>query len=152
LGAIISTSDVISSTVDSSPPPPQTTAQGKYANSIRLNPSMSLSGASSLSISIQSGGYCDGNFAFMDIQRDNVSITPISSFGRGLNVIVFDSIDGSILESATFDSHISAEESEDFSKMIESLEIGSIVAIAAKVRNESMIKFLELSLIKLSLG
>ncbi|KAJ3070694.1 hypothetical protein HDU98_006295 [Podochytrium sp. JEL0797] len=87
---------------------------------------------STLTISAQSAGFTDGNFAKIELARDSHSVPLPAIFGRGLNVAVLDPLDGAIIESASFDTHISSEESYEFTKMIESVDPGSIVIVVAK--------------------
>ncbi|KAI8849362.1 glycosyl hydrolases family 15-domain-containing protein [Chytridium lagenaria] len=87
---------------------------------------------SSLTIATQSGGFAAGNFAKVEILKDGASVSLPAIFGRGLNIIVLDPLDGSLVETAAFDSHISSEESDEFAKMIEWLEPGMIVLVVAK--------------------
>ncbi|KAI9345534.1 glycosyl hydrolases family 15-domain-containing protein [Obelidium mucronatum] len=96
---------------------------------------MSTSGValpSNLIISVQSGGFSAGNFAKIELSRDSNSTPLPAIFGRGLNVAVIDPLDGAIIESASFDTHISTEESYEFTKMIEWVDPGSIVIVVAK--------------------
>ncbi|KAJ3263115.1 Phosphorylase b kinase regulatory subunit alpha, partial [Borealophlyctis nickersoniae] len=86
-----------------------------------------------LVISAQSGGFHSGNFSRIDITRDGQP-QPLRgfSFGRGLNVVIVDPFDGSVLERATFDTHISQEESNEFARLVEWLDPGTIVIIVVK--------------------
>ena len=49
---------------------------------------------------------------------------------RGLNVVVLDETDGSIVLTENFDTHISSNSAHDLVRLIESLPPGKIVAIA----------------------
>ncbi|KAJ3400280.1 hypothetical protein HDU80_007107 [Chytriomyces hyalinus] len=96
---------------------------------------MSTSGValpSHLTVSVQSAGFSAGNFCKVDLMRDGVSIPLSAIFGRGLNVVVIDPLDGAIIESASFDTHISRDESYEFVKMIEWVDPGVIVIVVAK--------------------
>ncbi|KAJ3058391.1 Phosphorylase b kinase regulatory subunit alpha, partial [Quaeritorhiza haematococci] len=88
--------------------------------------------ASQLTLAAQSGGFQAGNFARIDVSRDGHGTAIPGIFGRGLNIAVLDPLDGSILETGSFDTHISPEESDEFAKMIEWLEPGMIVVVVAK--------------------
>ncbi|KAJ3135016.1 hypothetical protein HK100_003153 [Physocladia obscura] len=101
------------------------------SNSLKLATS-GVALPSQLIITAQSGGYNSGNFAKIDLNRDGSSAPVQTIFGRGLNVVVLDPLDGVIIESASFDTHISTEESYEFVQMIESLDVGSIVIVVAK--------------------
>jgi hypothetical protein len=81
-----------------------------------------------LTISVKSEGHDDGNMCQIKINDDVI----VSPGDRGLNVLVLSGEDGTIVESASFDTHISKEESEDFARLIETLEPGSVVVVAAK--------------------
>ncbi|KAJ3104027.1 hypothetical protein HDU97_009574 [Phlyctochytrium planicorne] len=87
---------------------------------------------SSVSLSVQSGGFSAGNFAKIDIIRDGIPVSLAANYGRGLNVVIVDPLDGSIVETVAFDTHVSSDESAEFVKFIESIEPGMIVAIALK--------------------
>ncbi|KAJ3232420.1 hypothetical protein HDU78_007167 [Chytriomyces hyalinus] len=96
---------------------------------------MSTSGValpSQITISVQSAGFSAGNFSKVDLSRDGVPAPLSAIFGRGLNVVVIDPLDGAIIESASFDTHISSEEAYEFVKMIEWVESGVIVIVVAK--------------------
>ncbi|KAK9727373.1 hypothetical protein K7432_001905 [Basidiobolus ranarum] len=80
-----------------------------------------------LSIRVQSGGYSDGNFSRIVINDNSINIE-----NRGLNVVVVDPVEGIILETTSFDTHISENDAEDFVKLIEWLEPGTVVVISAK--------------------
>ncbi|KAJ3219851.1 hypothetical protein HDU67_009039 [Dinochytrium kinnereticum] len=87
---------------------------------------------SSLTIAAQSGGFAAGNFCKVEVSKDGSAIGLPAIFGRGMNVVVLDPLDGSLVETAAFDSHISSEESDEFAKMVEWLEPGMIVIVAIK--------------------
>ncbi|ORY50715.1 phosphorylase kinase alphabeta [Rhizoclosmatium globosum] len=87
---------------------------------------------SQIVISAQSAGFSAGNFAKISLARDSSSTPLPAIFGRGLNVAVIDPLDGAIIESASFDTHISAEESYELTKMIEWVDPGCIVIVVAK--------------------
>ncbi|KAJ3114831.1 Carbon-nitrogen hydrolase [Phlyctochytrium bullatum] len=87
---------------------------------------------STITIAAQSAGFSAGNFAKVEISKDGSSVALPAIFGRGLNVVVFDPLDGSLVETAAFDTHISADESDEFAKMIEWLEPGMIAVVVAK--------------------
>ena len=81
-----------------------------------------------MTIRLQSAGYADGNFCKVDINKSGLT----NSGDRGLNVVLINHRDGLILEATNFDTHISNEESEDFSRMIEAAVDGTYVLIVAK--------------------
>jgi len=102
-------------------------------NTTKMTSSPDPSGvANTLKITAQSGGFHDGNFARIEVERDGHYQQIPLSFSRGLNVIVLDSLDGIVVETATFDSHMSSEESEEFARMIEWLDVGTIVVVLCK--------------------
>jgi hypothetical protein len=107
------------------------------ATSILKSSTTGMTLPSELTLSAQSGGYFAGNFATIEILRDGLSVTLPTIFGRGLNVVVIDSMDGSIVETAAFDTHVSSHESEEFAKMIEWLEPGMLVVVVAQVNLDS---------------
>ncbi|KAI9091438.1 glycosyl hydrolases family 15-domain-containing protein [Phlyctochytrium arcticum] len=86
---------------------------------------------SELVINVQSAGFNAGNFCKLEVRADGVAIPSRGVFGRGLNVTVLDSVEGAVLERASFDTHISREESDEFARLIELLEPGLLVIITA---------------------
>jgi hypothetical protein len=102
------------------------------ANALKLS-TTGIALASQLIVSVQSGGFNSGNFSKVEIVRDGNLATLPAIFGRGLNVVILDPLDGAIVEAASFDTHISPEESEELAKLIEWLEPGMLVVIVAKV-------------------
>ncbi|KAI9362214.1 glycosyl hydrolases family 15-domain-containing protein [Pilaira anomala] len=80
-----------------------------------------------LVIRAQSGGYNAGNFARVEINGNVLSATT-----RGLHVWAIDRLEKVVLEHASFDTHISTDESEDLVQFIRSLEQGLIVVMASK--------------------
>ena len=85
-----------------------------------------------LTVTAQSGGFLAGNFALVEISCDGHPQQLPCIFGRGINVVVLDPVNGSIVETGTFDTHVSPEESSEFAKFIQWLEPGLIVAVAIK--------------------
>ncbi|KAJ3186848.1 hypothetical protein HK101_009545 [Irineochytrium annulatum] len=108
-----------------------TTASGMPTVDARLSNASGVM-PSTLTIAAQSGGFSAGNFARVEVGRDDAAAALPGIFGRGLNVVVMDPLDGSVVETTAFDTHISQEESEEFAKMVEWLEPGMIVVIVAK--------------------
>ncbi|KAI9001604.1 glycosyl hydrolases family 15-domain-containing protein [Gaertneriomyces semiglobifer] len=84
-------------------------------------------------VNAQSAGFAAGNWVKIEVWRDGMEVLPATgiTWGRGLNVCVVDPLDGGILERATFDTHISESESEEFVRLIEWLDPGTIVVVAA---------------------
>ncbi|KAI8393300.1 glycosyl hydrolases family 15-domain-containing protein [Radiomyces spectabilis] len=82
---------------------------------------------SQIVIKVQAAGYNAGNFA-----RVEVNSYVMEAASRGIHVWAVDVHEKLIIENASFDTHISREESEDFSKFIESLHPGIIVIIAGR--------------------
>lgn len=54
----------------------------------------------------------------------------VGSIARGLNVIVLDQNDGSVLETATYDTHATQESANSFAALVESLPDGRLVAVS----------------------
>ena len=81
-----------------------------------------------LKITCSSSGYYDGNQCKIEVKNHAI----VNGGERGLNVLIINPEDGTILESANFDTHISNEDSDDFAKLIETLADGIIVAVTAK--------------------
>lgn len=84
--------------------------------------------AVNLDISVQAAGHSDGNFCHIKVNGQVV----VAGGERGMNVVVLNPEDGSIMESTSFDTHMSREESEDFAWLIESVESGTIVVVASR--------------------
>ena len=85
-----------------------------------------------LVLSCQSGGFKAGNFATIHISRDGQAQLLPLVHGRGLNVVVVNRYNGTVMESFVFDTHISKEESHEFERLIAFLENGTVVLIVAK--------------------
>ncbi|KAI8846484.1 glycosyl hydrolases family 15-domain-containing protein [Chytridium lagenaria] len=97
----------------------------------------SASGSSSLpsmlNLTVQSAGFNSGNYAKFELTRDGAPLAlSLDTFGRGLNVVVVDPLDGSVVETASFDTHTSGDESAELVRFVEWLEPGMIIAIAMK--------------------
>ena len=85
-----------------------------------------------IKIIAQSGGYQAGNFAKIQIIRDGIEVPVPGIFGRGLNLALIDPVDGSIIETAHYDTNVSRDEAEAFAKKVEWLEPGTIAVVVAK--------------------
>ena len=86
-----------------------------------------LSKDRAVQIKAQSGGYFSGNFAEVEIDG-----TLMSANSRGIHVWAIDRKEHIILERASFDTHISKEESEEFVNFLHWLHTGMVVVIASK--------------------
>lgn len=86
-----------------------------------------LSEEKAIDIKAQSGGYFSGNFAQVEING-----TVMEANSRGIHVWGIDRKEHIILERASFDTHISEEESQEFTKFLNWLNTGMIVIIASK--------------------
>ncbi|KAG0323867.1 hypothetical protein BGZ99_002400 [Dissophora globulifera] len=84
-------------------------------------------GTTMFTIKVQSGGFHSGNFSKIMI---NESLMSMSS--RGINVVVIDPVQGVIIESVSFDTHISEDESDDLARLVDWLHPGMIVVCASK--------------------
>jgi phosphorylase kinase alpha/beta subunit len=80
-----------------------------------------------LSIKAQSAGYFAGNFAKVEING-----TVMQANSRGIHVWVIDRNENIILERASFDTHISKDESQEFSKFLKWIATGMVIIIASK--------------------
>lgn len=80
-----------------------------------------------IQIKAQSGGYFSGNFAKVEING-----TVMEANSRGIHVWAVDRNENIILERASFDTHISEEESQEFTKFLNWLNNDMIVIIASK--------------------
>ncbi|KAI8877102.1 phosphorylase kinase alphabeta [Backusella circina FSU 941] len=83
--------------------------------------------SNTLFIRAQSGGYYDGNFAHVQINGNELVANT-----RGLHVWAIDRNDQLSLEHASFDTHISFDESQDFCTFIDRLPVGLILVLASK--------------------
>jgi hypothetical protein len=81
-----------------------------------------------VNVSVQSAGYHDGNFSRVTVTGNTVNELD----DRGLNVALLSPYNGSLIETASFDTHISNEESDDFARLLDSLEPGVIVIVSSK--------------------
>ncbi|OBZ88188.1 Phosphorylase b kinase regulatory subunit alpha, liver isoform [Choanephora cucurbitarum] len=81
----------------------------------------------SIFIRAQSGGYNAGNFA-----RAEINGNVLAANTRGLHVWAIDRSEKLVLEHASFDTHISTDESEDLVQFIRNLASGLIVVVASK--------------------
>ncbi|KAI8085667.1 glycosyl hydrolases family 15-domain-containing protein [Thamnidium elegans] len=80
-----------------------------------------------LVVRAQSGGYNAGNFARVEINGSILAATT-----RGLHVWAIDRLEKIVLEHASFDTHISNDESEDLVQFVRNLAPGLIVVMASK--------------------
>ncbi|KAG0198605.1 hypothetical protein BGX28_007964 [Mortierella sp. GBA30] len=81
----------------------------------------------SLMIKVQSGGYHSGNFSKILVNESTMSVS-----SRGINMVVIDPVQGVLIESVTFDTHISEDESDDLARLVDWLQPGMIVICSAK--------------------
>ncbi|KAI8822902.1 glycosyl hydrolases family 15-domain-containing protein [Fimicolochytrium jonesii] len=104
--------------------------EGTESSAMRLS-NIGANLPTDLLIQVQSAGFNAGNFARIDVWRDGQKQQIRDwGFGRGLNVALLDPLDGTILERVTFDTHVSQNESEEFAKLVEFLDPGTIVVVA----------------------
>lgn len=105
---------------------PSTRLSTDSAPSLKL-PNSTKSDSSSILIRAQSGGYNAGNFA-----RAEINGTVLTANTRGLHIWAIDRHEQLVLEHASFDTHISFDESEDLARYIRNLTPGLIVVVASK--------------------
>ncbi|KAG0215970.1 hypothetical protein BGX33_000668 [Mortierella sp. NVP41] len=84
-------------------------------------------GSTTFTIKVQSGGYHSGNFSKILINESTMSVS-----SRGINMVVIDPVQGALLESVSFDTHISEDESDDLARLVDWLQPGMIVVCASK--------------------
>ncbi|KAF9584430.1 hypothetical protein BGW38_006478 [Lunasporangiospora selenospora] len=84
-------------------------------------------GVSALTIKVQSGGYHSGNFSRILINESTMSVS-----SRGINLVVIDPVQAVVLESVSFDTHFSEDESDDLARLVDWLQPGMIVVCAGK--------------------
>ncbi|KAF9115820.1 hypothetical protein BGX27_006251 [Mortierella sp. AM989] len=80
-----------------------------------------------VTIKVQSGGYHSGNFSKILINESTMSVS-----SRGINMVVIDPVQGVLIESVSFDTHISEDESDDLARLVDWLQPGMIVICSAK--------------------
>ena len=80
-------------------------------------------------ITAESAGFSVGNRAQFTFNASRIPISP--NYGRGLNVIVFDSRQN-VIGKQSFDTHTSAQQVQEFVNLINSLPTGRVVAIAVR--------------------
>lgn len=104
----------------------------KSRSSLSLNQQAGLPLISNLTITTQSGGYHAGNFARIEMKKDGKGEAINHIFSRGMNVCLIDPKEGAVIESGSFDTHKSPEDSEDLARVLDWLDAGTIVIICAK--------------------
>ncbi|MEG4120829.1 interleukin-like EMT inducer domain-containing protein [Microcoleus sp. N9_B4] len=76
----------------------------------------------------KSAGCNSGNMAAI---FENGTVVPIEGgYRRGLNVIIFNELNGALLSAQNYDTYASSEAADTFAQFIESLPLGRVVAIA----------------------
>ena len=85
---------------------------------------------SGFNISVKSAGFDYGNMAAITKQGNLVTIN--GGYQRGLNVAVFDELNGNLVTSKSFDLFSDSTAAESFAKLIDGLPKGKIVAISVK--------------------
>ncbi|KAJ1674447.1 hypothetical protein EV182_003256, partial [Spiromyces aspiralis] len=86
-----------------------------------------LSSKPSWIIQVQSAGFIDGNFATILLDGQ-----PLTNSSRGLHVAVIDLHERTVAEIGVFDTHFSAQDSNDLAFMLNSMRPGMLVCIAAQ--------------------
>lgn len=84
-------------------------------------------GSNEVTIKVQSGGYHSGNFSKILVNESTMSVS-----SRGINMVVIDPVQGVLIESVSFDTHISEDESDDLARLVDWLQPGMIVICSAK--------------------
>ena len=87
-----------------------------------------------LRITVESAGHDFGDSAAILVDQTPVSIH--GGYGRGLNVVAFDSATGGVLRTGTFDTHAGPVASDDFADFIGGLD--PLVVVAVAVRDEAV--------------
>ena len=98
--------------------------------STALGASVTLAAVNTPFVSIQSAGYTVGNYAKFEVDGKPIRIT--DTYGRGLNLAVIDGTNMNIISKQHFDTYASSANTRSFVNLINSLPVGSIVAIAIK--------------------
>ncbi|KAF9946925.1 hypothetical protein BGZ72_011015 [Mortierella alpina] len=111
-------------------------SDGNVASTAVSSPSASLGAlpipnmgkdSSAVNIKVQSGGFHSGNFSKIIINESTMSVS-----SRGINIVVIDPVQAVILETVSFDTHISEDESDDLARLVDWLQPGMIVICAGK--------------------
>ncbi|KAF9304628.1 hypothetical protein BGZ74_001014 [Mortierella antarctica] len=84
-------------------------------------------GSSVVAVKVQSGGYHSGSFSKILINESTISVS-----SRGINVVVIDPVQCVLIETVSFDTHISEDESDDLARLVDWLQPGMIVICSAK--------------------
>jgi len=84
-------------------------------------------GSNTVTIKVQSGGYHSGSFSKISINESTMSVS-----SRGINMVVIDPLQGVVIESVSFDTHISEDESDDLARLVDWLQPGMIVICSVK--------------------
>ncbi|KAG0087575.1 hypothetical protein BGZ92_007222 [Podila epicladia] len=84
-------------------------------------------GSSLVAIKVQSGGYHSGSFSKILINESTISVS-----SRGINMVVIDPVQGVLIETVSFDTHILEDESDDLARLVDWLQPGMIVICSAK--------------------
>ncbi|KAF9934053.1 hypothetical protein FBU30_003563 [Linnemannia zychae] len=84
-------------------------------------------GSNMVNIKVQSGGYHSGSFSKILINESTMSVS-----SRGINLVAIDPVQGVLVESVSFDTHISEDESDDLARLVDWLQPGMIVICSAK--------------------
>jgi hypothetical protein len=85
-----------------------------------------------LKLSVKSAGYDDGNHVEVQVSRDGEKQDLSLIYGRGMNVVVIDPVEGTVVQTTSFDTHISGHESDEFAKLVQSLDSDVICVVAVK--------------------
>ncbi|KAF9358964.1 hypothetical protein BGX26_000506 [Mortierella sp. AD094] len=83
--------------------------------------------SNTVTIKVQSGGYHSGSFSKILINESTMSVS-----SRGINMVVIDPVQGVLIESVSFDTHISEDESDDLARLVDWLQPGMIVICSTK--------------------
>ncbi|KAI8987987.1 glycosyl hydrolases family 15-domain-containing protein [Mycotypha africana] len=105
----------------------ETTIMVPEGNTENISDNQKNSNDDKIIIRAQSGGYNDGNFA-----RAEINGSVLAANTRGLHVWAIDRLENLVLQHASFDTHISTEESNDLVQFIVGLVPGIIVVFASK--------------------
>jgi len=79
----------------------------------------------SILIQVESAGWDDGNFTKFFVDGKRVEMES----GRGLNLVILNSENGSVLERHVYDTGFLAGDSEPFASLVESLPTGALVLV-----------------------
>lgn len=84
------------------------------------------------SVVVQSAGYLSGNFATIEIYKNDNPLQLKLTPSRGFNLVIIDPIEGEVVEESSYDTHTSGEESNELAKCLEWVDPGYLIVLVVK--------------------